>query len=135
MMGCSRDHSKELDIYNKSYAEKMARARTLKDTGNVSFKAQDYEKSAYYYAQALLIFYYLIPDTAEEEQESNELKHVCHMNQALTYSKLNRLGEAATEIEQALKIKPKSVKSIIRKGQIMLARTEFELAEQEADKA
>jgi hypothetical protein len=27
MMGCSRDHSKEIDIYSKSYAEKIERIR------------------------------------------------------------------------------------------------------------
>jgi hypothetical protein len=26
-MGCSRDHSKEIDIYSKSYAEKIERIR------------------------------------------------------------------------------------------------------------
>jgi len=31
MMGCSKDHAKEIDIYNKTYDEKMTRARLLKD--------------------------------------------------------------------------------------------------------
>lgn len=38
MMGCSRDHSKEIDIYNKSYAEKLQRIMFLKDEGNQSYK-------------------------------------------------------------------------------------------------
>ena len=28
MMGCSKDHAKEIDLYSKSYAEKVERVRT-----------------------------------------------------------------------------------------------------------
>jgi hypothetical protein len=63
MMGCSRNHSKEIDIYNKSYEEKIQRVISLKDEGNASYKEQQYDKASYYYAQALLIFYYLIPES------------------------------------------------------------------------
>jgi hypothetical protein len=38
MMGCSRDHSKEIDIYNKSYKEKVERIVFLKDEGNQGYK-------------------------------------------------------------------------------------------------
>lgn len=38
MMGCSRDHSKEIDIYNKSFEEKMERAHTMKEEGNKCYK-------------------------------------------------------------------------------------------------
>jgi len=62
MMGCSRNHSKEIDIYNKSYGEKMQRIGYLKDEGNQGYKEGQYDKASYYYAQALLIFYYLIPE-------------------------------------------------------------------------
>lgn len=37
MMGCSRDHSKEIDIYNKSYGEKIERIQTMKEQGNNSY--------------------------------------------------------------------------------------------------
>lgn len=38
MIGCSKDHSKEIDIYNKSYAEKVARIKTMKEEGNLAYK-------------------------------------------------------------------------------------------------
>ena len=38
MMGCSRDHAAEIDIYNKSYKEKMARIRLMKEQGNKAIK-------------------------------------------------------------------------------------------------
>ena len=79
-MGCARDHSAELDIYNKPYAEKINRIQLMKEQGNLAMKRlgqakktdpqdEDHEsdetlmeKASYYYAQALLIFYYLIPE-------------------------------------------------------------------------
>lgn len=75
MMGCSRDHAVELDIYNKPFSEKIVRVKMMKDEGNKAMgelsiskntdsQAQEdiLNKASYYYAQALLIFYYLIPD-------------------------------------------------------------------------
>ena len=50
MMGCSRDHSKEIDIYNKPYNEKVQRIIFLKDEGNQSYKEAQYDKASYYYA-------------------------------------------------------------------------------------
>lgn len=38
MMGCARDHSKEIDIYNKTYDEKLFRITSLKDQANKHFK-------------------------------------------------------------------------------------------------
>lgn len=34
MMGCSRDHASEIDIYNKPYPEKIARIKMMKEEGN-----------------------------------------------------------------------------------------------------
>lgn len=50
MMGCSRDHSKELDIFNKPYAEKIERIKSMKDQGNKFFKDNELDKATYYYA-------------------------------------------------------------------------------------
>jgi hypothetical protein len=80
MMGCSRDHAKEIDIYSKTFQEKIERVKAMKEEGNKAFKEEEHAKASYYYAQALLIFYYLIPDNKEEETESEELKRLCMMN-------------------------------------------------------
>ena len=50
MMGCSRDHAKEIDIYYKTYAEKIERIKAMKEEGNKNYKEGEYEKSSYYYA-------------------------------------------------------------------------------------
>jgi len=38
LFGCNRDHSKEIDIYNRSYEDKIDRVKQLKEEGNASFK-------------------------------------------------------------------------------------------------
>jgi hypothetical protein len=50
MFGCNRDHSKEIDIYNKPYPEKVERVNQLKNEGNASFKQGQFDKASYYYA-------------------------------------------------------------------------------------
>ena len=120
-MGCSRNHSKEIDIYNKSYSEKIARIISLKDEGNGSYKEELYDKASYYYAQALLIFYYLIPESEEQEKESENLKRICHRNQAMCHLKSKRMRDAMNEIDMALKVRGDSEttmdgKTILRKG-------------------
>ena len=37
-MGCSKDHQAELDIYNKSYKEKIERIEIMKEQGNQAIK-------------------------------------------------------------------------------------------------
>mgnify|MGYP001006260452 CR=1 FL=1 len=36
MLGCSKDHGKEIDLYNKSYYEKIQRVKTLLDEAEKS---------------------------------------------------------------------------------------------------
>ena len=93
MMGCSRDHAAEIDIYNKSYKEKMQRIKLMKEQGNQAIQEHNklsakssksgesdaqldelLQKASYYYKQALLIFVYLIPEDDTEQKESDLLK-------------------------------------------------------------
>jgi hypothetical protein len=48
MLGCSKDHGKEIDLYNKTYSEKIQRVRTLLEEAQKS--EDDLQKSTYYYA-------------------------------------------------------------------------------------
>jgi hypothetical protein len=67
MIGCSKDHGKEIDLYGKTYQEKILRINTLLQEADKS--SDDMQRQTYYYAQALLVFYYLIPETDAEEVE------------------------------------------------------------------
>ena len=140
MMGCNKDHAVELDIYNKSYKEKIDRIKLMKEQGNVAIaeynkmqtqgidknassatKPEDMlNKASYYYAQALLIFVYLIPDTDKEEKESNELKISCHLNQSLSYMKLKRYDDCLNELENVLhRLDKNNTKALYRKAQVL----------------
>ena len=48
MIGCSKDHGKEIDLYNKTYAEKILRVNTLLTEAEKS--SDDLQKRSYYYA-------------------------------------------------------------------------------------
>lgn len=102
MMGCDQNHSKEIDIYNRPFIEKMQIVKDFKEKGNDYFKEENYEKASYFYAKALLQFYYIIPENDVEEQEVNPIKLTCHLNQALCFYKQNRFDEGLTECYQAL---------------------------------
>lgn len=80
MIGCSKDHGKEIDLYNKTYAEKILRVNTLLTEAEKS--EDDMQKKSYYYAQALLVFYYLIPDNETEDAEVKQLELKAHRGQA-----------------------------------------------------
>jgi FK506-binding protein 4/5 len=135
MMGCSRDHAAELDIYNRSYPEKIKRIQMMKEEGNKAFQAyakiqptspddqtkqkEWLDKASYYYAQALLIFYYLIPDTEEQEKESDALKLSCHLNQSLCFLKMKRYSDCLSELDFILSanrgLDQTNVKALYRK--------------------
>ena len=50
MFGCSKDHAKEIDIYYKTYEEKIERIKQMKEAGNLAFSTCTYDKASYYYA-------------------------------------------------------------------------------------
>lgn len=54
LLGCSRDHGKEIDLYNKSYADKIEQIGThLKyaeaDSDPATSEADELQRKAYYY--------------------------------------------------------------------------------------
>ena len=115
MMGCSKDHAKEIDLYSKTYEDKIDRVRTQMKQAQQAMEAANeskalegekaeeerkvqLQKSVYYYTQALLVFYYLIPDTEEEEIESDGLKFDCHLQHAEVLRQSTRYLDALSEI-------------------------------------
>jgi hypothetical protein len=72
MIGCNKDHGKEIDLYGKTYDEKIARIKSL--LVETDKAGDDLQKKCYYFAQTLLVFYYLIPETDSEEEETKALE-------------------------------------------------------------
>jgi hypothetical protein len=48
MIGCSKDHGKEIDLYGKTYQEKILRINTLLQEADKS--SDDMQRRTYYYA-------------------------------------------------------------------------------------
>ena len=71
VIGCSKDHGKEIDLWNKSFNEKVERIKKMLSEADKagSDTEEGLQKQAYYNAQALLIFYYLIAEGEEQEIE------------------------------------------------------------------
>ena len=115
-MGCDQNHSKEIDIYNRPFPEKMEIVKDFKSKGNQYFKEGVYEKASYFYAKALLQFYYIIPDDDKQAAEVDPVKLSCHLNQAICFYKQKRYDEGITETYQALCIDPKNVKGLYRQA-------------------
>lgn len=97
MVGCSKDHGKEIDLYNKSYEEKILRVQSHLSEAIKS--ENDLQKRSYYYAQALLVFYYLIPDDEKQEKEVQKLQFEAHSGQAETMCKMKRYEECFQQIQ------------------------------------
>lgn len=96
-MMCNQNHSKEIDIWERSFPEKIQIVKEFKTKGNDYFKEDDMDKACYFYAQALLQFHYIIPDTKEQDVEVADLNRDCHLNQAMCYYKLKRWDEGLSE--------------------------------------
>lgn len=80
MIGCSKDHGKEIDLYNKTYDEKIQRVKTLLEEAEKS--GDELQRRTYYFAQTLLVFYYLIPEDEKEEKEVAHFQLIAHNGQA-----------------------------------------------------
>lgn len=122
LLGCNKDHSKEIDLYDKTYSEKIDRVNTMAQQAKSALeeaqrvaagveeetieqgeerKTEHLQKASYYYQQALLVFYYLIPDTDEETEESERLKFECFLGQTKVYHLQKKYLDALNEITQA----------------------------------
>jgi len=41
LLGCSKDHAKEIDLYGKSYDDKLAQIREMMDLARIALKEMD----------------------------------------------------------------------------------------------
>ena len=133
-MGWDQNHSKEIDIYNRTFKEKMQIVGDFKEKGNQYFKEDNYEKASYFYAKALLQFYYIIPEDDAEEAIVKPVQLACHVNQAIWYQKQKRYDEGLTEWYQALNIDPNNVKALYRQATLNREKHNFEKAQNDIKK-
>lgn len=117
--------------------EKVAEAEKLKDEGTAAFKAEDYRTAAAKYTQGLKYVSEndYSDDSTDEEADaddakagSNDLLVSLALNAAAAQLKLGDNSDAMKNCEKVLKLEPKNVKALFRKGQALLGKSEFKEA-------
>eukprot|EP00927_Polykrikos_kofoidii_P006505 TRINITY_DN12633_c0_g1_i1.p1 TRINITY_DN12633_c0_g1~~TRINITY_DN12633_c0_g1_i1.p1 ORF type:complete len:431 (+),score=91.20 TRINITY_DN12633_c0_g1_i1:186-1478(+) len=128
VMGCSHDHQKEWQIYEKSTDEKLSAADRFRQEGNEEYRRHNYGLAAVHYRKALLQFDYTFAEGEEEEKRLEQIKIPCLLNLAACKCQQEEWDEVLTQCRLALEINPNLVKAYYRTGLAYLARDEFDLA-------
>lgn len=126
--GCSHDHQKEWQIYEKETQEKIKAADRFRMEGNDAYNKQNFGLAAVHYRKALLQFDYTFPEGKDEEQALNEVKLKTLLNLAACKVQQEDWPEVLTNCRLALEVDPRSVKAYYRMGQAHLATDNFQLA-------
>jgi len=129
-MGCSHDHQKEWQIYEKSTDEKLKAADRFRQEGNDAFKKHNYGLAAVHYRKALLQFDYTFAEGPDEEKRHDDLKERCLLNLAACKCQQEEWDDVLTHCRLALELNPRSVKAYYRTGLAHMARDGFELAKE-----
>ena len=126
--GCSQDHAREWQIYERSTEEKIAAAERFRQEGNEAYRKKNYGLAAVHYRKALLHFDYTFAETEELERQVDASKLPCLLNLAACKCQQEDWEEVLTQCRQALEINPRAVKAYYRMGLAYLARDQFDLA-------
>ena len=106
LAGCSKNHGQEIDLYNKSFGEKIDRIQTLlkeaeKERTEKETEEDFLQRRCYYYQQALLVFYYLIPEGEEQDQTTKRLQLQANTGQARTFFQMQRFDDCLQQVHLA----------------------------------
>ncbi|XP_012222349.1 mitochondrial import receptor subunit TOM70 [Linepithema humile] len=93
-------------------------AQTHKNTGNVQFKARNYEGALYHYNKAIEIC---------PKENANELA-TFYQNRAATYEQLKIYDAVKFDCTKALELNPKYAKALLRRGRVLEQMGELEAA-------
>ncbi|KXS22446.1 TPR-like protein [Gonapodya prolifera JEL478] len=122
-------------------ADKLGKARALKEQGNEALKAGEYTRAMQHYHQCLLyakgmdnsamstIVPNTEPVTPEVAQEIKALIPVVYSNMALCQIKAKKFERAVWAAGEAIKVDDKAVKALFRRGQAYFELKELDLAE------
>lgn len=126
---------KAKDSWEMDVGEKIAQSKLLKDKGTKYFTKGNYSRALENYRKIVSMLEYETSGLKDDEaQERNQLLLAAHLNIAMCNLKVSSFCEAEQECDEALKIDPKNVKAIFRRGQSLLERCEFERALEDFNK-
>lgn len=134
-MGCSQDHSKERQIFEKPTMEKIEAADQFRTEGNNFFSNKEYQLAAVSYRRALIYFDYTFPETPEETSYHDKVKLAVHLNMAAVKLHLDDNDEVLSQCRQALELDPKSLKAYFRRATVYLRKGDFDRADEDIEDA
>jgi len=124
-------------------ADLMMVVNTIKDSGNVFFKKQEYTKAEKKYQKSLHYIYHIQERgkaarsdfSGVEVDTLNKLVSSCLLNHALCSSKLNQYNTAITDCNKALGLDDKNPKAYFRRGQAYSLSNDIDSARKDLEKA
>ena len=81
-MGCSHNHRKEREIFDKTTEEKIKAADRFREEGNKEYKDENFGLACVHYRRGLLQFDYTFPENATLQAKCDKLKTKIHLNMA-----------------------------------------------------
>jgi tetratricopeptide (TPR) repeat protein len=128
---CMNDHSKEINLYEKTNKEKFEAIELFKQQGDMFVGQKDFAQAKSNYKRALVYTNYLIPSNGEEQIRFDFLLLRIHLNTALVRIELFEIRKAlSVNIEFVLSKDPKNPKALYRKAKCYLVLDEYENCKQ-----
>ncbi|SCW02673.1 LAFE_0F11804g1_1 [Lachancea fermentati] len=119
----------------ESFAEAYKAANTIKESGTLFFKKQDYQNALFKYKKSLRYLNEYIPDTEIDEEHNlkfTDLKMKLYLNISLVLFKLQRYDDAITQTDYLLDMEGvqqlSRAKAFYRRGNCHLALKRLESA-------
>ncbi|XP_060802151.1 FK506-binding protein 59 isoform X2 [Amyelois transitella] len=127
---------KAKETWSMDGSEKLDQARIFKEKGTNYFKANKYQLAIKMYKRIVPLISDMPEDSSETEenkQQAKELLISAHLNLALVYLKVTppHHFEAKDNASKALKLEPRNVKGLFRRGLALLGLGDAELALQD----
>lgn len=115
-MGHYHDHSEERAFFEKPEDEKMRYCEKHRVYGNALYEEGMLPKAAEQYQLTLSYYEYCFPETTEEQNHLDELRHACLCNASLCYYRVGEMRKAIACATQVLDKNPLYVKALYRRA-------------------
>ena len=132
---CSHDHSKERNIYEKPFAEKIAAAQLFRDEGNSAFRSRKFDEALTAYKRAIVYLDYTVSEVDAENELADTERCKCYLNMAACTLEDEKLSSSINYCRLALQLDPNNSKAFYRRGLAHLRRGDLEEAQTDLYKA
>ncbi|XP_078430511.1 70 kDa peptidyl-prolyl isomerase-like [Wolffia australiana] len=123
------DFTKEKELWELNFQERIEVAEKLKEKGNSLVKIGRYQLAAKRYDKAIESISDTGPFSSDEEKLSGALRVSCWLNKALCSLKLKDFRGAIVSCSKVLEVESCNVKALFRRAQAYLENYDLDLAE------